>query len=426
MRFWLSLLAVLAVAVPSFAQPRISAVYTPLYTDFQVKPDGTPADPPMYAPALYPMDNGYTGMITMGSCLGQCPSDGNAGDALWRWRRAPGGSWQGAYGGLTPSKSIQTTSLGETIPAGALRPFTEVISNFDGSQPCQHAFADPKGAFGNPSIVKIGTKLYMAYTKGNGDWWTGEIWFAVSSDDGATWSVYPTPIFYPLYHRGHHANPCNEGFVGPGLTTVDINGQTYFYLYAGYSHPTAHYAPGGYSTVTYRWPFNPGHQYGFGSPVEIYYDGAYKTHSGKLVWTYDSGAAYNTTDGKLDPAKLQSSWGAAPNVWSAGSVATQTINGQVYKMMIVDGWRSVGDPLRIVVSCNGTKWSAPIVVDTSLLNSTYPNKWIVNNAIWYGTLSGVTGLWGFLSLGDQSGTGPYHGTRILPVKIDGVVPSCPV
>ena len=427
----LMFLVVLAVAVPLFAQPRVSAVYSPLAADFQINPNGTPADPPMYAPALYPSSNGSLGMITMGSCLGQCPSDGAAGDALWRWRRAAGGSWSGAYGGLSPSKNIQTTSLGETIPAGALRPFTEVIANFNYNAACQYAFNDAKGAFGNPSIVKIGSKLFMAYEKGNGDWWTGEMWFAVSSDEGATWSVYPTPIFYPLYHRWHHASApsgssefCNEGFVGPSLTTVDVGGVTYFHLYAGYAHPASEYGPGGYSIVDYRWPYNPGHPYGFAGPVQLYYNGAYQTHSGKLVWTYDSGAVYTPSDTKLDPTKVQSSWGSSFNVWAAGSVATQVISGQTYKLMIVDGWRNAGDPLRIVTSCDGTNWSAPISVSTSLVSSYYPGKIIVNNAIWHGTLGGVTSLWGFLSLGDYSKPGAYSGTRILPVKLDGVVPTC--
>jgi hypothetical protein len=419
-----SLLAVFAIIAPVFAQPRVSAVYSPLAADFQINSNGTPASPPMYAPALWQTSNGSLGMITHGSCLGQCPSDGTAADALFRWRRSPGGSWSAASGGLTPSKFVQTTSLGETIPAGALRPFTEPSANFSYGVPCQSAYNNAQGVFGNPGVVKVGSKLFMTFHKGNGDFWTGEVWFAVSGDDGASWSVYPNPIFYPLYHRWHAAPPgCNEGFVGPvGLTTVDVGGKTWFHVYAGYAHPTSEYPAEDYSIIDYRWEYNPAHSYGF-SAAEVYYNGAYQPHSGRLVWTYDSGSAYGT-DIKLNPSLLQAPWGAGTNIWQAGTVTTQTIGSQTYKLMVVEGWRFFGDPIRIKTSCDGITWSAPINVDVSLVNTYHPGKIVVENGIWYGTLGNVTSLWGFLSLGQQSGSGTFDGTRILPVKLDGVVPTC--
>lgn len=420
----------------------VTQVYAPLLTDFQ-NSFPPPNQPPIYQPGLFGLPDGSLGMITQGNCLGHCTIDGNAGDALWRWRRSPQGSWSDSGGGITPSMNQQTTSLGETIPAGAIQNFTEPVSNFDGTKPCQFAFDPnnpPKGAFGYPAIVRLDNKLFMAFAKGNGDWWTGEIWWAVSTDDGATWNVYQNPIIYGYYHRWHHAsNPpntpapapfCNEGVVGISLAAIaDAGGKMWFHVYAGYAHPdaernTAVDPP--YSAIDFRFGYNPLHPFGFGTGTDLWYNGAYRPNSGKFVWSYDPGPAQTRNDGglddKLQPGTVLATW-TQNGLFSTFGVTTQTVNNQNFYLMMIDGWRSAGGPLHVVTSCDGTNWSGVQDINTQAVTNAYPEKMLVNNSMWYGTLSNIASLWGFLSLAPDP-SNPFDGTRILPVKIDGVIPRC--
>ena len=438
----------LFVASSVFAQTAsVTAVYTPLVTDFQ-NSNPPPNQPPIYQPGLFALPDGSLGMITQGSCLGYCKNsinpDGIAGDALWRWRRSPGGSWLDSGGGITPSMNQQMTSLGEIIPAGAMRAgamsdFSEPVSNFDGTKPCQYAFdpnKPPTGAFGDPALVRLDNKLFMAFAKGNGDWWSGEIWWAVSGDDGASWSVYQNPILYGYYHRWHHAsnpNPqstafCNEGVIGISLaTTTDASGKVWFHVYASYAHPDAErnrLVDPAYSAIDYRFGYNPLHPFGFGTGTDLWYNGAYRPNSGKFVWSYDSGSAQTRNDGglddKLQPGSVLASW-TKNNLFNTFGVTTQTVNSKNIYMMMIDGWRSVGDPLHVVTSCDGTIWSSVQNISTQAVTNAYPGKMLVDNSIWYGTLSNIASLWGFLSLAPDP-TNAYDGTRILPVKIEGVIP----
>lgn len=434
--------------IVAFGQPRVTMVDVPVpETDFQTAFGASP----MYSPALFTTSNGALGMMTQGNCFSRCGDVGAPGvpgpDLLYRWRRSAAGSWASNAGGLTPSMSWQTTSLGESIPPGPHPAFSEPVQNFSPTAGCQFPFTNPKGAMGTPAIVRVGNRLFMAFAKGIGDWWTGEIWWAVSSNDGATWSVYPNPVLYPFYHRFHRASgdneACNEGAVGIGLTTTtDPNGQTWFHIYSGYAHPGRERDPldPAYSSVDFRFTYDAAHAYGFGSVSQLFYNGAYRAHSGKYVWSYDytldpqgnrvQKPPYGS-DQVLTPAAVASSW-AGPNRFGAGSVTTAVGHNRVkYWLMIVEGWRSMGDPLKIMTSCDGTNWAGPINVDTSLVSQVYPNRMIVNNAIWYGTLNGPAPidspspyLWGFLSLGGVGGTEVYTKTRILRVRIDGVNPTC--
>jgi len=402
-----------ALAAPVLGQGSISNVYSPLATDFQsCVPNSTP---PMYSPALYSYPDGSLGLITQGNCLGRC--DAGMGDSLFRWKRAPGGSWSSAYGGLSPSQSPQTLD-GQTVPAGALTWFKEPVSESPQSpDPCTvtSQLTSYTGAFGGPATIVLDNKVFMAYEKGNGDWWNGEIWWAVSGDWGQTWSVYGSPILYGLYHRGHDANgSCPEGFAGISMTTSTDAGGTWIHIYGGYFHPDREKRSqdSDVSAVHYRFRYNPGHPFGFSSTKQLYYNGGFIDHSGKFVWGYDAGAAYGS-DPKLEPTLTQAPW-APPGYFFTGAV-TRDASGIYY--MVVDHWRGAGEPLYYVTSCDAVSWSGVKTIDTTAVSSLYPGKVLVNNAIWYGTLSGQAAMWGFLSLGQYCSSNVYDGTRILPVKI---------
>jgi len=414
------LAAMMAVPVLGQYEGSISTVYSPLAADFQVDCQGLHA--PMYAPALYLYPDGSLGMITHGNCLGHC--DFGTGDSLFRWKRSPGGSWSSIYGGLSPSASDQTLD-GQTIPAGGLNPFKQT---FQATPPpagdiCATTtqYTTYEGAYGYPATIVLNNKVYMAFLKGNSDAWNGEVWWAVSSDWGYTWSVYSAPIFYGFYHRGHAANgSCPEGFAGISMTTtLDNNGVTWIHIYGSYHHPERERGAwdAATSAIHYRFPYNPGHPFGFNSPVELYYNGTFIPHSGKLVWNYDAGVAYGS-DQKLNTNLAAAPW-SPPGYFFTYSVTKNPSTGVYY--MNVDKWRSDTDPLYYVTSCDAIHWSGVKEIDTTAVRNLYPGKYLVNNAYWYGTLSGQTGMWGLLSLGNfcggVGGEGVYDGTRILPVKI---------
>ncbi len=410
------LAALMAVPVLGQYQGSISAVYSPLAADFQVGCPGFHA--PMYAPALYPYPDGSLGMITHGNCLAHC--DPYTGDSLFRWKRSPGGSWSATYGGLSPSANDQVLN-GQTIPAGGLNPFKQTLqaTPVPTGDICAttHPYTTYEGAFGYPATLVLNNKVYMAFLKGNSDAWNGEVWWAVSSDWGYSWSVYGAPIFYGLYHRGHAANgSCPEGFAGLSLATTVQNGVTWINVYGSYHHPARERGSGDAATsgIHYRFAYNPGHPFGFSVPAELYYNGSFlPSHSGKLVWDYDTGPAYGS-DPKLDTNLTAAPW-YSPNHFFTYSVTKNTSTGVYY--MNVDTWRQAGDPLYYVTSCDAVHWSGVKRIDTSAVWNLYPGKILVNNAYWYGTFSGQTGMWGLLSLGDYCGPDVYDGTRILPVKI---------
>ncbi len=398
-------------------QATVTNVYNPIITDYQSPPTENKqgcTEPsknlPMYEPTLYQYPDGSLGMITQGS-LGL-----STGDSLFRWKRSPAGSWSTNDGGFTPSDAL--TWFKEPARKEMSMPYGW------GQNPCNTTkqLTSYTGSFGGPETIVLNNKVYMAFQKGNGDTWSGEVWWAVSSDWGVTWSVYPSPILYGLYHRGHDANGnCNEGFTGISMATSNSAGVTWINIYGAYSHPGRE-KPNGHgmiSAIHYRFRYDPNHPYGFSPTKELYYNGSFINHSGKFVWDFDMGAPYGS-DIKLDSTLTQAPW-YKPDQYFTGSV-TRDFNGIYY--MLVDHWRVPGETGRLyyVTSCDAVNWSSVKAIDTTAISNLYPGKSVINNAIWYGTLTAgtgppQTGMWGFFSLDPFCNNEAYNGTRILPVKI---------
>jgi hypothetical protein len=422
-RLFVVLALLLCCAVPlSASDGYVSSILAPLQTDFQQ----TYCDPAMYAPALYPLPNGDMGMITQGNCLNHC--DNGMGDSLFRWRRAvANGTWNDNNGGITPSMFQKITSRGETIPAGGLNGFKQVIAESPMvGDPCPstNALSTFNGAYGQPAVVSLNGKLYMASERGNGDWWNGEVWWAVSSDNGATWTQQSQPLVYGFNHRGHQSNAnCVEGFASISMTTTTDASGTWFHIYGTYFHPSRELPGSAVSSVDYRILYNSANSFGLGATKQILSDGAYINNSGKFVWSYDAGNP-QPGDTKLAPGSINASWSSNNAYFFTTSV---TKIGSTY-YMVVAKWDVGNDPIYLSTSCDGTHWSAtPLVIDTSSIYGAYPNHLLVNNAIYYGNLDGAPALWGFFSLGNYCNiNNAYSGTRILPVKIALTVgPSCP-
>lgn len=404
----------------SAADGSISQWQAPLATDFQSQY----CTPPMYAPSVYALPGNALGMITQGNCLGTC--DPGSGDSLFRWRKAANGSWANNSGGITPSRIQRTTSLGETIPAGAM-------PSFKGNQQFTPAIADPctttntlttyTGVYGGPAVVRHDNKLFMAYVKGNADFWNGEIWWAVSSDNGATWTLQTNQrLLVGMAHRGHQAGgSCPEGFGALSMAvTTDAQG-TWFNIYGTYFHPSREYnAPWGHVTpMHYRIRYDSANTLGLSATRQLWYGGQFIGHSGKLVWTYDGAYPPGAGEFALDPRSVEAPW--ASEHFFTRSV-TRTSGGRY--IMSMAGWVQAGDPLYYRESCDGINWGPVKSLDTTAFfnpndPNAHPGKTIVGSAFHYGTLDGQTGLWVFLAVGGFCGNvnNAYSGTRIIQAKV---------
>jgi len=206
----------LALSSSAFAYDgSITQLEVPLATNFQT----TYCHPPQYAPALYPINSSELGMLTQGNCLNNC--DVGDGDSIFYWKEAANGTW-----------------TKPTTASGAMPAFKATLSESPQiADPCPttNQLTSYQGAFGGPEIVKdtahTGSKLYMAYLQPVGDWWAGEIGWAVSSDDGLTWTKQTQPLIYALAHRGHQSSgSCPEGFSALGLTTTTDGTGTWFHV----------------------------------------------------------------------------------------------------------------------------------------------------------------------------------------------------
>jgi hypothetical protein len=382
-----------------------------LQAEFQAGscPNVSPAG--LYYPTLYPLSGNRLGMITQGNCLGECNNSMSESDSLFRWERAPDGSW-----------------TAPTIAGGAMADFRgphlvdsctdPTICSCDGPT---KQLTNYSGVFGEPAAVSMDGKIFLAYEKGNGDSWNGEVWWAVSADAGLTWSLLPQPLIVGANHRGHKSyGGCPEGFSGISMTTTTDNTGTYFHVYGTYFHPgrerNSPFALISY--VDYRIRYDSSSLFGLGSTRELWYNGQYTASSGNLVWCYDSGGNCQPGGPGLDPSLVNSSWGSSGNFFTAS--VTRDASG--YIMLVGsfgDGAYDPKPPLHIMHSADGVTWSAPATIDTTLVLRQYPAAKILNSGLYYGNLDGSPALWAFLAIGDRCDRhiSPYDAVSILPVKI---------
>lgn len=201
--------------------------------------------------------------------------------------QSPGGNVDSIFGG------VRNASDGTwTVPANTSPP---VLTGFNKCGLTNWLWA-------SPSVVKVGDRYFMAFIGGNADYSKGKIYWAVSND-GASWTVYNTnppagepwsPIIYPK--DGIECEP-----FGVGQVALAWDG-SYFYLFMNYIHRVKYDPNAGAQTwdsIAYRFSYNAGHPFGFGSVKQIYYDadgptvigpnpGSWVTHSGKLSFSYDT------------------------------------------------------------------------------------------------------------------------------------------
>lgn len=255
----------------------------------------------------------------------------------------------------------------------------------------------PTWVWASPSVVKVDSRYFMAFIGGNGDYDKGKIYWAVS-DSGTSWSVYATnpppgepwsPVIYPKYF-----DDCFNTFGVSQLALSYENG--YFYIFMNYIHrvPFNNAPAQTWDSLAYRFTYNPGHSYGFGSVKEIYYDpdatgpaaGAWMPHSGRFVFNYDGQPAEPN-----DPLL-----GHFTSMWSMhnGGKDLEWDGGRQRWIHIFAAYDSGISKLHWQENTNlsSNTWSQRADIDTTALNGPsgrFPNRTVQYPGLWYGSVGGL-------------------------------------
>ncbi len=393
----------LVTASSALAQYSIGTMYRPL--PIATPPGGDTCSRTWYDPDIHLLPNGTDlGVLAQAAAPTYCSDV--AVDAIQRGtRNGINGAW--------------------TLP-GVVDEFASVCPTLQGRYTrCDFQDWFHSGPLASPSVVRLpnensptGVRYYMAFVGGNADFIHGKIYWAVS-DDGRIWDTYARnatefvqPIIYAKYTRSsaspRSAPPCSQPS-GIGQVQLAFENDR-FYVFFQYWHPIqpecteGHDSPAcvasgrqiydrGLSSVLYRFDYNPKHPFGFGGSVrELYLDGEWRTHSGRLVWAYDDDPAGNQlpADGGNPVLELFNGVQTAGFQFGAGDVKQgndRWLHVYVFEHLMRAQTATSLDP-------TVAAWSPPEVIDVSPIRDAYPLS--TNDpapGIWYGALSGTPEKW---------------------------------
>src|SRR5216684_6780690 len=281
---------------------------------------------------------------------------------------------------------------------------------------CSYSPTTP-GSLASPSIVKVGSTYYMAYSGGNADNITGRVYWATSTD-GLTWTSLTvgagtegiTPIIYGLYHD--ECTGLNGNSTASGVGQVELasdGGYFYFFLRYGHYANGVQQSPFG-ERIAFRINRDTAAPGDLGSTRQIYYNGAWTSNSGKFVWTYDNQSAYGT-DQVLTPGHGTNMALGAGDVKLDPQLDAFTGGDWIHFYQSVAGqpiyWEWTG------ALSNGT-WTYGGMVDLSTVTSAYPSATVYYPGLYFyhSELGGVTGSYVFLPIQDTCG-GDFGGLRII-------------
>ena len=262
----LALAAGVLTVLSAGAQYRTGDVYTQTqYTEFS----GSPCGGTVYDPELFVLPDGDVQMFAQGP-------HASIVDKFYAFRRdSKSGQWSGSP--TAPGVSAAPAIEGEYMRCG----YSPDATN---------------GPIASPSVVRdpFRGRYFMAFSGGNADAITGRV-YGATSKDGVDWTYYDagagreliTPIIYPVHHEICNVAR-NTGGSGVGQLEMVLDGG-YFIFWLRYGH--ALNDAGGtlfdYERIAFRISYDPNAESGFGSTRQIWYDGAWRNHSGKLVWDYN-------------------------------------------------------------------------------------------------------------------------------------------
>lgn len=281
---------VLLTASTAFAQYTTSNPYSPLTIP---SPSGDSCTNTWYDPEVFVMPDGVQlGLLAQGGAPNSCQT--LPYDAMFAGRRDLNGAW------ITPAANSCPQVKGEYIR-------------------CGWSGGSNAGPIASPSIVRVpnsnsasGYRYFMAFVGGNADYVHGKMYWAYS-DDGTSWTMYSAgspenwkPLIEAKYERDATARPRST----PACASPSAIGQVmlayengWMYVFAQYYHPIQPECTNPNSTAClnspfrvysgarspwlFRFPYNSGHPFGFGGGWQVYANGSWQSHSGRLTWAYD-------------------------------------------------------------------------------------------------------------------------------------------
>lgn len=294
------------------------------------------------------------------------------------------------------------------------------------------------GPIASSSVVKVGNRYFMAFVGGNADYIKGHIFWAVSTD-AVNWTFLPAlPATTPGYTwqpilRPEYGDPCARYGIRQLSLTYDSstaygpNGA--FYIHFLYKHPVS-----GLDVEAYRFPYKPSDSYGL--PTELYNGTpfgqlcisasssstatcSWTTHSGRLVWDYDSQPVVGS-----DPLLLKLR-GMRQMAFGAGDVKYDPVRGvwlHIYTFSGQTSWQTA-------TSLSSTVWTTPQPIDLSAFDAamatSYPNYQAAeryNGGLWYGTATlsaGTrTGMWLLQPVDTIPCPGAFQGLGIVVAPLN--------
>lgn len=286
------------------------------------------------------------------------------------------------------------------------------------------------GPIASPSVVHdvVADKYFMAYSGGNADGITGRLYWATSTD-GLNWTHYSvgagsqliTPIVYPFHHEICDVDPVVGGS-GIGQVEMVLNGG-YFMIWLRYGHDEND--PDGTlfdaERIAFRISYDSNSASGLGSTRQIWYDGQWRNHSGKLVWNYDrcNGTQCPAQSGDFILAPHQS----VQNMkFGAGDIKYDpTLYFLGYWVHFAQE-SIAGDPIEWEYSDLTTpEWTHGGTVDLTTVYQAYPNAQIYYPGLYFYSAweGGLTGDYLFIPLdpGNSCTAGDFAGLRIVATQL---------
>jgi hypothetical protein len=356
-----------------------------------------------YDPEAFAYPDGSHGFLAQGAMANPCTA--NVGlDSLFRAK-------------------YDSASLSWQLPAANSCPtLTGIYSS--AACPGQEFFA-PNQPLASPAIVRVGTKYYMAFSGGNGDYRKGHVFWA-SSNDGVNWTTFKwdpkpagyswRPLIYPKY-----GDFC-ETFGIPQLTlsydpSTEYGPQGAFYIHFNYLHRT-----GEFDTYAIRFRYSDANGFGFGGGTQICLNSGprgipcmWVDHSGVMVFDYDGQPAEPN-----DPVLARGGGNKRNFGYGAGSLAWDPSHGNWLRVFLGSGlqWQTS-------TSLSSGIWSAPKAVEMTpfhdqvkALYPSYVQNEVYYGGLWWGKVGSRTGMWLFQPADYRGCSSVFRGLGIFTVALD--------
>lgn len=290
--------------------------------------------------------------------------------------------------------------------------------------PGQGFFA-PYQPLASPAIARVGTRYYMAFSGGNGDYRKGHIFWA-SSNDGVNWTTFKwnpkpegyawKPLIYPKY-----GDFC-EKFGIPQITLIydpstEHGPEGSFYIQFNYIHRT-----GELDTYTFRFRYSSANGFGWGGGMQACLNSgargtpcSWADHSGAMVFDYDGQPAEPN-----DPLLMRGGGNKRNFGYGGGSVAWDPYHG--YWLRVFNG---VALQWQTSTSLSSGIWSAPKLVDMTrfheqvkALYPSYLQNEVYYGGLWWGRIGSRTGMWLFQPADHRGCANVFTGLGIFTVALD--------